>query len=394
MQTFSVAKAISAWLVIGLAAMACGGASSGPDGRGDAAPSPPVAVPLTVAEAAPRVAATWMADTPAEEMEWDWGDGVLTFGLLELAEVSGERRYRDYVERYVLHHQGRGEELEIYWSDHMTSALSAALLVQRSGADVEPILERAIDYLMNRAPRTEAGGIRHLGLFLPFFLADLWVDSLFHICPLLSRYSQIRADPVYLDEAAAQLLIFARSMQDPATGLITHGYAEATDSQVPGFAERAFWARGNGWMLAAMVDIRAQLGPEHPLRAELSERLERLERELRALQDPDTGLFHTVLLDPETYVETAGSGLIVYAMARGVRLGLFGDDTDAAARRGMDGLLAVLVMPDGADPERLEVGGISDATLPVASTYANIPQRRQLSYGVGAWLLAASEYLR
>ena len=380
-------------LMFALANTACGGASGGsPGGTSDAAPNPPTTAPLTVAEAAPRVAATWMADIAAEDMEWDWGDGVLTFGMLELADVTGDTRYRDYVERYVLHHQQRGAELELYWSDHMTSALSAALLVQRAQTPVEPILERAIDYLGNRAPRTEAGGIRHLGLFLPFFLADLWVDSLFHICPLLARYSQITSDPTYLDEAAQQLLVFARSMQDPDTGLITHGYAEAEDIQVPSFAERAFWARGNGWMLAAMVDIAAQLPPDHPAAAELGERLTRLEDALRALQDPTTSLFHTVLLDTNTYVETAGSGLIVYAMARGVREGLFGPETGSAAQRGMNGLLAVVVAPDNS--ERLEVSGISDATLPVATTYAYIPQRRQLSYGVGAWLLAASEYLR
>ena len=45
------------------------------------------------------------------------------------------------------------------------------------------------------------------------------------------------------------------------------------------------------------------------------------------------------------------------------------------------------------DGDRTWVGGTSEGTVPI-SDYAEIDVAPQLPHGVGAWLLAASEFLR
>ncbi len=344
--------------------------------------------PDPVVEAkAQAVADTWLATEPPESVSWDWGEGVLAFGLLELAEVTGESRYRDYVRAYVAHHRGRG--VEYAWIDHVTPALAAALVALRTGDDVEPLLADVDHFLFEEVPRTAGGGIRHHGIVPVFFVADLWVDSLFHFVPLLGRLHARSGEARFLDLAAEQLLVFAATMQDPATDLFTHAYIDAPDEiRVPTFEERSFWARGNGWVLAALVDCLAVLPREHPAYAELQDRARRLARALRALQAPD-GRFHTVLHEAETDLETAGSCLITYAMARGARIGLFGPQARLAARSGMDGLLGVLHEAETG----LLVGETSLGTIPSAALYPVVPLADQLPYGVGAWLLAASEFL-
>lgn len=186
------------------------------------------------------------------------------------------------------------------------------------------------------------------------------------------------------------MIVFLDLLQDPASGLVAHAYRGTPDEQrIPSFDEGLFWARGNGWSFAALVDLIASLPPADARRSDLLERARSLEAGLRSAQDP-TGLFHTVLLDASTYSETAGSALIVYGMARGVREGLFGTATAAAARLGMDGLLSVVAEgPAG----RAEVTGTSLGTIPLPRAYASVPTDRQVDYGVGAWLLAASEFL-
>jgi unsaturated rhamnogalacturonyl hydrolase len=209
----------------------------------------------------------------------------------------------------------------------------------------------------------------------------------FHLVPTLLRYSVVTGDPTYRDLGAEQLRLFARVLADPESGLMTHAYYDAPRSEpVPAFTSRAFWARGNGWMLAALVDAQALLPEAHPAYAELRLQSLRLEAAVRATQAP-SGLFHTLLLAPGSYEETAGSALLLYAMARGVRLGLFGAATYAALERAAPSLYRLVRVEGRAQ----HVTGTSLGTNPVAWLYARTLTAEDVSYGVGAWLLAVSE---
>jgi len=376
------------WVLLTLL-VGCGSSSSG--GTAAAPPDGGGADPEVVA-AATAVAETWVTDSPPEALEWDWGEGVLAFGLLTIADVLDRDDWRTYVRDYIVHHQE--DNVPILWSDHTTPAIAATDLFRAGDDSGRPIQQRVVNYVMNQAPRTELGGIRHLGLINIFFLADWWVDSLFHWVPTLARESEITGDPSFIDEGVVQMLLYLRAMQDPVTDLITHAYIDRDPLpgvQVPGFDEEAFWARGNSWVIAALVDLLSFLPEDHPDRAELVDRTERLAAALVSVQSAD-GRFHTVLLDDTTYLETAGSALITYGLARGVREGLLGEDVATAARLGMDGLMNVLVVDE--ETGRTEVKDTSLGTNPIAASYPNIPVARQVSYGVGGWLLAASEFSR
>jgi len=338
------------------------------------------------------VAATWMADEAPETVKCAWGEGVLTYGLLEAARALNDSAPLEYVQAHCRYHLERG--IRVYWSDKTTPALAVADLVRDFGdATCRLLLDQVMEYVMT-APRTDTQGlIYHLGYapvhFMPMVFPDVWVDSLFHWVPTLHRYSALTGDPVYREEAVAQLLGFYRNLQDPATHLVTHAYNDhPLDVQIPAFDELAFWARGNGWILCATVDTLAWLPQDHAARAELLERVRNQEAAVRATQT-DRGLYHTVLLNATTYEETAGSALITYAQARGAALGVFGAEAAAAAERGMEGLLTVLIY----DGDRVEVGGTSVGTGPRPRLYPYIPTESQVTYGVGAWLMAARQFL-
>ncbi|HEX5658254.1 MAG TPA: glycoside hydrolase family 88 protein, partial [Polyangiales bacterium] len=329
------------------------------------------------------------------ELAWSWGEGVLAYGLWRLHERLGDPEPRAYLAAYVRRHQRRA--VRVSWSDDTTPGLTAAELVLAGDPSVRLVLDRVVGYAMT-APRTEAQGlVRHLGQHIPVWLTprawfpDAWVDSLFHFPITLCRYSRLTGDGRYRDEAARQVAVFLRNLQDPATGFVTHAYNDRPrDERVPAFARRAFWARGNGWALVSLVEVIQELPDDHALRAELVARSQRLASALAVAQSAD-GLFHTVLLEPETYLETAASGLITYAFATGARAGLFDASFRAAAERGMRGLTGTLEQRG----DRLEVSGTSLGTNPSARArgYARIGRANQVSYGVGAWLLAASALL-
>jgi rhamnogalacturonyl hydrolase YesR len=358
-------------------------------------PSPQAPASSDLASLARAVAATWMRDQPPEQLAWSWGEGVLAYGMWSLHARLGDASLRAYLTTYVTRHQAR--EVRITWSDDTTPGLTAAELVLAGDTQLRPVLDRVVAYAMT-APRTEAQGlVRHLGRHIPVWITprawfpDAWVDSLFHFPITLCRYSVIRGDERYRDEAASQVLKFLRNLQDPATGFVTHAYNDRPrDEHVPAFAQRAFWARGNGWALVSTVEVWRALPTDHPMRAELGERARRLASALRTVQSAD-GLFHTVLLDSASYTETAASGLLTYAFALGARSGLLDPTFRVPAELGMRGLVGTLQQRG----ERLEVSGTSVGTNPssTARGYARIGRAKQVSYGVGAWLLAASALL-
>ena len=338
------------------------------------------------------VAATWIAEEAATAQAWSWGEGVLAFGLLEAARALNDSAPTAYVQAYCRYYLAEG--IRVFWSDKTTPALAVADL-ERDFADptCRPLLDQVVAYVMTAPRSTTQGLIYHLGKvpihFIPRVFPDLWVDSLFHWVPTLHRYTALTGDTSYRDEAVAQLLGFLLNMQDPATGFLTHAYNDyPLNQQIPAYEDQAFWARGNGWVLSALVDTLEYLPADHPSRPEVLQRAVRQEAALRAVQDP-TGLYHTVLLNATTYLETAGSALITYAQARGARLGVFPAEALVAAERGMAGLLTVLIY----DGDRVLVGGTSLGTGPRPRLYPRIPTDSQVTYGVGAWLMAARQLL-
>lgn len=336
------------------------------------------------------VATTWIEEHPPETLEWDWGEGVLAFGLERAFRLTGESRYRSYLRSYFHHHAASG--VRVMWSDDTTPALAAAERVLDGDDDFRPLVDRVVDYSMSSPRSPSRGMLLHLGNApLPGvrrLLPDAWVDSVFHVVPTLMRQSKVTGDPRYRDAGARQLALFLSALQDPQTGLCTHAYNDRGSGEpVPPFESSAFWARGNGWMLATLVDALAHLPPTHPAYGRILDGARRLESALRPLQTKD-GLFHTLLLREDTYQEVAGSALILYAMARGMRLEVFPEETREAVLRGGRALLWALRR---SGVGRAVVTGTSLGTNPIAATYAITPTADGVSYGVGAWLMAASE---
>jgi len=340
------------------------------------------------------IARTWMSDRPAGELPFRWGEGVLMLGLdcaaRTLHEDSGAREIDGYVRGYYEAHRARG--IAFTWSDEVTPAIAAASRLARGEAAQQHVVDDAVQYVLH-APRTTTHGvITHFGRSPLRYLAppfpDAWVDSLFHVVPLLVRHGQLVNASREIDEAAEQVVRFMRAAQDPRNGLVTHAFSERDGQLVrePPFEADAYWLRGQGWVLASGVEAWAALPEEHSLRGELGDRLQKLARSLLVYQAP-SGLFHTLVTRKDTYEETAGSALVIYGLARGGRVGLLEADALHAVGRGMRGLIAIV----DHERDRFEVTGTSLGTNPWPAVYEHVPTAPQVSYGVGAWLLAACE---
>jgi len=230
--------------------------------------------------------------------------------------------------------------------------------------------ERQYEFLVEDAVRTEGGTIA----FSTEPVA-LWVDTIWTVGNFLAKYGVVAEDTKAFDEAVLHIREQAKYLQDPHAGLFRHEWQEKPNT----YPESTFWARGNGWAVAGLVDVLDFLPDDHPDRDELLDILQKLSEAVAELQD-DSGFWHHIMDDEWSPLETSATLQFSYGFKKGSELGYLEDSryADAAA----DGFAASkLVVNNEGEVRRVAVPpGGPDVPFGVAS------------YGQGFFLLAASQF--
>lgn len=349
-----------------------------PDGACFAELRPTTAPELQLAQ---RIAQAFMTRHDPSELSWNWEEGVALFALTELYKVTADEALLDYVKSYLDHH--RSEGLEVETSDQCPAAASAvSLAVARGDRGALAVVDRVNHYLAEEARRTVEGGINHMGV-LAIMEPSLWVDSLFMFGEVWLRQADLQGEGEALARFDEQFGIFTEQLQQN-NGLYTHA-ADWIIEQTPGL----FWARGNAWVTAAGFDalrLHRLAEAEH---YEHEAALKAQAEQILALQDDATGLWWTLMTEPgEAYVETSGSALFTFGLARAWRYGFLGDELLPALQRAKMGLLAsIREAEDGP-----VITGVSGPTTAAGrEDYLRVPLKEDLAYGVGAMILALLE---
>jgi len=165
--------------------------------------------------------------------------------------------------------------------------------------------ERMLDFLLYKAPRTREGILYH-----NYIENMLWVDALYMVPPFLAVAGQPQ-------EAVKQIVGLRKALMHPEKRLYYHIWDE--DRQE--FERKLFWGVGNGWAASGITRVIRAL-PE--TMQEEKTLLVSFVREVvdgcLAYQRAD-GLFHNILDDPATFVETNLAQMLSYSIYRGVRGG-------------------------------------------------------------------------
>ena len=284
------------------------------------APPAPVALVRTVADAVLR-------DTP-KPPDFDWGEGVLLSGMIEAHRLTKDPRYLDLVRRFAEHWSQRGIGPLLSAKGYCGHWGPAFAMLELSDLTGQPkplaLADEVVEFILHRATRTSDGGLDHFA-----GKPELWVDTLDMCCPVLATKARLAHRPELQTEARQQLEIFARHLQDPATGLFYHQWSETTGQRTTNF-----WARGNGWVVLASLETLRSEPPDSAPAKHLRAMLEKQLASIIRLQDSATGLWHTVLDAPDTYVETSASAMFLYGMVEGCRLKLIEPPSRACLEAG------------------------------------------------------------
>jgi rhamnogalacturonyl hydrolase YesR len=206
-----------------------------------------------------------------------------------------------------------------------------------------------------------------------------WSDALFMAPAAWTGLTQATGDPRYAAYGDQEFWASTDWLLDKKEGLYYRDsrYFDRRDEQ----GRKIFWSRGNGWVYAGIVNILKTLPADHPSRPRYEALFRQMSDRLITLQKPD-GYWPPSLLAPERAPpETSGTGFFVYGLAYGLNHGLLkGSKYEAAMARGWTALAAA-VQPDG------KLGWVQQIGYAPDHVEADDTQL----YGVGAFLLAASE---
>ncbi|HEY4108108.1 glycoside hydrolase family 88 protein [Puia sp.] len=337
----------------------------------------------------------WQLDRWQQQgMRWpayDWVNAVCYTGISALARVSGDSAY--YRALYAI-----GEKLD--WNTGAHRTLADDYCIGQTYTELFTTYRQPRILAHFRAQCDTIYSLPHnesLEWTNDIHLREwAWCDALFMGPPGLAALSTVTGDRKYRVMAVRLWWKTTDYLFDKEENLFFRDSRYFHQQEPNG--RKMFWSRGNGWVLAGLARLLANLparekdilarengtSTQSDQRAKLIQLYRKMAARISALQQPD-GTWRTSLLDPQRYPnkETSGTGLYCYALAWGVNHGLLDRKSYVPVIRRAWAALTNAVQPDGRLGFVQPIGdqpGTSDAN----STDA---------YGVGAFLLAGSEML-
>ena len=245
---------------------------------------------------------------------WEWPQGVGLYGLFKHYQASGKtaclQSIRDW---YARRFAERPPEKNVNTTAPMLTLAHLCALEDRPG-DLAMCAEWA-DWIMTKMPRTRDRGLQHI-VSGQANEQQLWADTLYMTVLFLAKMGKIMGRQDYIDEAVHQFLVHIKYLFDKRTGLWFHGW---TFDGNHNFAN-ALWARGNCWVTAGTVDFVEMVGLPAAVLQYLIDTVTAQVEALARLQSP-SGMWHTLLEDSTSYVESSATAGFGYGILKGVRCG-------------------------------------------------------------------------
>lgn len=260
---------------------------------------------------------------------WNYIDGCMMIALLNLYHITGQKRYYDFAENfldYYVFEDGsiRGFKEEDYNLDNICEGRVLFDVYQLSGKEK---YRKAIDTLYGqilRQPRTHEGSFWHKAIYPN----QVWLDGLYMAQVFYTKYTTEYENCANYPDIRRQFRTVRQKMYDEATGLYRHGYDASGIAFWAGPDGRSQnpWLRSLGWFSAALIDVTADLSPEHEdFSNEMTEIARELAHNLLPYIDSESGMLWQVpnqVGREGNYPETSGSAMVAYFYLKGARLGI------------------------------------------------------------------------
>jgi len=237
---------------------------------------------------------------------YNWEQGVAAQAMLEM----GDDQWTVSLARAAVMRQQNGRFSVVGSHDPLTDSASVGEAVLYAGKVTgDPLFSKAakemLRLLLTTDHRAENGALYHVNL-----RKEIWVDAYYMAPPFLATAG-------HPEEAVEQIEGYREFLWNSKDKLFSHIW----DDEKKEFKRKAYWGVGNGWAAAGITRVIRSLPKSmererNRLISYVTEVIDGCVAHMR-----DDGLFHDVVNDPASFVETNLGQMISYSIFRGVEGG-------------------------------------------------------------------------
>jgi unsaturated rhamnogalacturonyl hydrolase len=351
-----------------------------------------------------RYPESWQLDFQTH-LKWDYCHGLELQSMLDVYDAYGDQKIFDYALAYadtmILDNGSiKTYKLSEYNIDRINSGKFLFRIYEQTK---ERKYSKALDLLRSQLdthPRNDDGGFWHKKIYPN----QMWLDGIYMASPFYAEYAYRHNRVGDYADILNQFITVARHTYDPATGLYRHACdvskKERWADPVTGQSKHS-WGRAMGWYAMAIVDA-LDFVPKHEVgRDSVVTIFNNVAAQIKRLQDKKTGLWYQVLDksgEEGNYLESSCSSMFVYALYKGVRLGLIDKSYLEVANKGYKGILKNFIEVDADGLVTLTkacaVAGLGGNPYRAGDYdyYINEKIRSNDAKAVGPFIMASLEY--
>ena len=330
----------------------------------------------------------WQATHPAEHNAF-WDEAAYHTGNMEAYSITGNPEWLDYSQKWAEHNEWKGAKGtdRSKWKYNYGETDDHVLfgdwqICFQTYADLYNILPD--DRRIKRAKE-----VMEYEMSTPQSDYWWWADGLYMVMPVMTKLNKITGNKKYLDKLYEYVLVSDSIMYDPEEGLYYRDAKYVYPKHKSANGKKDFWARGDGWVLAGLAKVLKDAPADWEHRKFFEDKYRKMADAVVACQQP-AGYWSRSMYDEEHAPgpETSGTAFFTYGLLWGINNGYLSDPKYLdAAKKGWDYLSKTALQKDGSVGY---VQPIGEKAIP-----GQVVDRNSTSnFGTGAFLLAASEYVR
>jgi rhamnogalacturonyl hydrolase YesR len=323
-----------------------------------------------------------------------WHVAAYHTGNMEAYKLIGDEKYRLYSEAWAEynHWKGATSNDKSKWKYNYGETPEHVLF-----GDWQICFQTYID-LYNLDKQKDITKIAHACEVMEYEMSTpnndywWWADGLYMVMPVMTKLSKLETrhsiSLKYLEKLHEYFSFAKNLMYDEEAGLFFRDAKYVYPKHQTPNGKKDFWSRGNGWVFAGLAKILQDLPENDAYRSEYIKIFQNFAKSLKTAQLPE-GYWTRSLLDADfaSGYETSGTAFFTYAYLWGVNNGfLERSEYQQTIDKAWNYLTKIALQPDGTVGYVQPIGERADQHV--------VNERTTADFGVGAFLLAASEMAR
>ena len=346
----------------------------------------PVASTLQLVE---KVNQYWQSNNKAECRGF-WDNAAYFTGNMEAYKLLGKAEYLEYSERFCYHNNWKGatsNDKKNWKYKTYGEGMDFVLF-----GDWQTCFQTYIDMYQMNPDEFKIARTKEVMSYMCHLNENKfwwWSDALYMVMPVMTKMYLITGDKMYLDRLYDNFMWSDSLMFDSEAQLYYRDAKYIYPKVKTANGGKSFWARGDGWVLAGLAKVLADMPKDYEHRELFVKRFQQLAEGVARCQQKEGYWSRSMLCEADAPgPETSGTAFFTYGMLWGVNHGYLDRNTYAPViEKAWKYLTQTALQADGSIGYVQPIGEKPDPTR-------NVDARSQAPFGTGAWLLAACERVR